>query len=108
MGHVTQTTPLGVNILFTDKVLGQFFIHLIVTALLNVQKDCPSGHLTKRKFLTIYKNMFPESRAVAFYEHVFRTLDQDGSGTIDFSEFLQVNIPLFIRIFVAIDSSTFN
>jgi len=35
--------------------------------------------------------MFPGSRAAVFYEHVFRTLDQDSSGTIDFKEFLQVS-----------------
>jgi len=56
-----------------------------------LQKDCPTGQLTRRKFLTIYRNMFPDSRAVAFYEHVFRTLDQDGSGTIDFREFLEAS-----------------
>jgi neurocalcin delta len=52
-------------------------------------KDCPSGQLTRRRFLSIYRNLFPDGRAGAFYEHVFRTLDEDGSGTIDFKEFLQ-------------------
>ncbi len=34
--------------------------------------------------------MFPEGQAMAFYEHIFRTFDEDDSGQIDFTEFLQV------------------
>ena len=76
--------------------VAKFLVHLHFGCcnFARVQKDCPTGQLTRRKFLTIYRNMFPGSRAVAFYEHVFRTLDQDGSGTIDFKEFLQVNVQL--------------
>jgi len=54
-----------------------------------VQKDCPSGELSRRKFLSIYSTLFPEGKAGPFYEHVFRTFDEDGSGRIDFKEFLQ-------------------
>jgi len=56
----------------------------------HVQKDCPSGELSRRKFLSIYSTLFPEGKAGPFYEHVFRTFDEDGSGRIDFKEFLQV------------------
>ena len=59
---------------------------------LALQKDCPSGQLTRSKFLDIYQAMFPDGKAGAFYEHVFRTFDEDGSGKIDFKEFLQVSI----------------
>ena len=59
---------------------------------LALQKDCPSGQLTRSKFLDIYQAMFPDGKDGAFYEHVFRTFDEDGSGKIDFKEFLQVSI----------------
>lgn len=52
-------------------------------------KDCPSGELSRAKFLSIYQMLFPDGKAGAFYEHVFRTFDEDGSGRIDFKEFLQ-------------------
>jgi hypothetical protein len=54
------------------------------------QKDCPTGELSRKKFLSIYSTLFPEGKAGPFYEHVFRTFDEDGSGRIDFKEFLQV------------------
>ena len=56
-----------------------------------LQKDCPSGELSRGKFLDIYKALFPDGKAGAFYEHVFRTFDEDGSGKIDFKEFLHVS-----------------
>jgi neurocalcin delta len=52
-------------------------------------RDCPTGELSRKKFLSIYSTLFPEGKAGPFYEHVFRTFDEDGSGRIDFKEFLQ-------------------
>lgn len=51
-------------------------------------RDCPTGTLTRKKFLEVYSGFFPDGNAEQFCEHVFRTFDSDGSGRIDFKEFL--------------------
>jgi len=50
--------------------------------------DCPSGKLTPRKFVEMYKLFFPHGNAQEFCDHVFRTFDTDKNGFIDFKEFL--------------------
>jgi hypothetical protein len=54
----------------------------------SLQRDCPNGQLTRKKFLEVYSSFFPMGNAEKFCEHVFRTFDSDNSGKIDFKEFL--------------------
>ena len=59
------------------------------------KKDCPSGVLTKEKFIDVYKLFFPRGDAEKFCNHVFRTFDTDKNGEINFVEFLlAINVTL--------------
>lgn len=51
-------------------------------------RDCPSGKLTSRQFVEVYKKFYPEAEAEKYSYQVFRTFDTDHSGYIDFVEFL--------------------
>jgi len=51
-------------------------------------KDCPTRKLNKKKFIEVYKQFFPAAKAEKFSEYVFKTFDTDGSGEVDFDEFL--------------------
>ncbi|XP_064607476.1 neuronal calcium sensor 2-like [Liolophura sinensis] len=56
-------------------------------------RDCPDGQLTKKKFVEVYSEIFPSGDPNKFCNHVFRSFDHDGSGKIDFKEFLMaINI----------------
>lgn len=53
------------------------------------REDCPDGRLTKLRFIKMFSSFFSNpSKATALCEHIFRTFDTDGSGAIDFNEFL--------------------
>jgi neurocalcin delta len=51
-------------------------------------KDCPSGELSKEKFIAMYSKIFPSGNADNFSQNIFRTFDTNNSGTIDFREFM--------------------
>ncbi|XP_002124905.2 visinin-like protein 1 [Ciona intestinalis] len=51
------------------------------------RKECPTGYLTRTEFVALYKKMFVGDSS-QFAEQAFRTYDRDGSGEIDFREFM--------------------
>ncbi len=49
--------------------------------------DCPSGVLTKEHFVDLARDMLgPEADAIG--ETIFRVFDEDGSGRMDFCEYM--------------------
>ena len=51
-------------------------------------KDCPSGKLSEGGFQNIYHQFFPNGDSAEFASRVFHVFDMDGSGEIDFKEFI--------------------
>ena len=75
------------NTRYTEEEIKSWYI--------SFKKDCPSGVLTKEKFIDVYKLFFPRGDAENFCNHVFRTFDTDKNGEISFVEFLlAINVTL--------------
>ena len=48
----------------------------------------PTGRMNLVNLLQIYQDFFPEKNCENFCRHVFRVLDLDQNGVVDFREFL--------------------
>lgn len=51
-------------------------------------RECPSGRIAPQQFQGIYAQFFPDSDPKAYAEHVFRSFDANGDGTLDFKEYV--------------------
>lgn len=52
-------------------------------------RDCPDGKLSKNKFIDIYQQFYKKGRVDRFCDYAFRLFNKDGSGYLDFIEFLR-------------------
>ncbi|MBN3322903.1 RECO protein, partial [Atractosteus spatula] len=52
------------------------------------KKQCPDGRITRPEFERIYERFFPNSDAKTYAQHVFRSFDANGDGTLDFKEYI--------------------
>ncbi|CAF3367674.1 unnamed protein product [Rotaria socialis] len=51
-------------------------------------RDCPDGKLSKNKFFDIYQQYYKKGHVNKFCDHAFQLFDKDGSGYIEFMEFI--------------------
>ncbi|UJR10326.1 hypothetical protein I4U23_014532 [Adineta vaga] len=51
-------------------------------------RDFPDGKLPKSKFIDIYQRFYRKGRVEKFCDHAFHLFNKDGSGYMDFMEFL--------------------
>jgi Ca2+-binding EF-hand superfamily protein len=52
------------------------------------QRDCPLGELRQSDFVAIYQQFFPFGDSTQFAEYVFNAFDINGSGVVEFKEFM--------------------
>ncbi|XP_068246003.1 A-type potassium channel modulatory protein KCNIP2-like isoform X2 [Palaemon carinicauda] len=52
------------------------------------KQECPTGVISEETFKTIYGKFFPLGDTAMYAHYVFGTLDQDGSGSITFGDFI--------------------
>ncbi|OQR72122.1 neurocalcin-like [Tropilaelaps mercedesae] len=65
---------------FTEKEISDFYS--------NFHKAYPKGRMSSDELQAMYAKLFPDGDANEFAENVFRVIDQDGDGTVDFREYL--------------------
>ncbi|CAF0798258.1 unnamed protein product [Brachionus calyciflorus] len=58
----------------------------------NFLRDCPSGYLTKKEFVKMFKELYHNEdlndKADKFCEYVFKAIDANSNNLIEFSDFI--------------------
>ncbi|XP_061299425.1 recoverin [Pezoporus flaviventris] len=52
------------------------------------RRQCPDGRISREDFERLYGAFFPGSEARGYARHVFRSLDANGDGSLDFREYV--------------------
>ena len=88
MGNVVTRPKLSYENLIYLKRSTKFDEKTIIEIFEEFRNLNPSGRMNLVKLLKIYKDFFPEKNCENICRHVFRVLDIDQNGFVDFKEFL--------------------
>lgn len=85
----TKLTDEEIKILLSSTKLNKAQIYALHQ---NFLKECPSGKLTKKDFVKLFKEVHPsenkKEKADKFCEYVFKVIDNDNLGYISFKDFV--------------------
>ncbi|EPZ35459.1 EF-hand [Rozella allomycis CSF55] len=77
-----QNVPTNKGLKLVDsKELGNWYKAFL--------QDAPNGYLSKTDLYMVYQQFFPFSDAIPFADHVFRLLDVNRNGRIEYVEFIK-------------------
>jgi Ca2+-binding EF-hand superfamily protein len=78
-----------IKLLLANTRLNRSQIHALHQ---NFLKECPTGKLTKKEFVKLFKEVHPsenkKEKADKFCEYVFKVIDKDNLGYISFQDFV--------------------
>ncbi|CAF1493075.1 unnamed protein product [Adineta steineri] len=75
------------DIMYLIKKTG-FSREEIITWYEDFLHDCPDGKLPKSKVIDVYQKFYTKGNVEKFCDHAFRLFNKDGSGYMDFMEYL--------------------
>jgi len=85
----TKLTEEEIKLLLDNTKLNRAQINALYH---NFLKECPSGKLTKKDFVKLFKEVHPsenkKEKADKFCEYVFKVIDRDNLGYISFQDFV--------------------
>lgn len=85
----TKLTEDEIKLLLDNTKLNRAQINALYH---NFLKECPSGKLTKKDFVKLFKEVHPsenkKEKADKFCEYVFKVIDRDNLGYISFQDFV--------------------
>lgn len=76
------------TVLYCFYTLCSLSVHDSEPSFVQIQDDCPDGRITPERFEKLYATCFANRDTKEFSKYVFKALDTDKNGYIDFREFM--------------------
>ena len=96
MGNVSKKHKLSLSEISSIKNRTKLDERTILEMFEEFNKLNPSGKMKLTNLLQIYEDFFPDKNCKQLCRHIFRVLDMDHNGYVDFTEFC-ISISVLFR-----------